>query len=224
MASLEEIISNVFLLPLSNLISDIVSLLPQILITAFLVFITYLIAHYVSVIVRKILYNIKVDRLIRVGNLQDTFGATSLASIYSYLIKWSLFIALVQKIIETVGLGFLAGLVTTIVFWLAKLAFTSIVVVTGLVVIDFLTLRILESKNAVINTIIRVIRAVLIVILVFTSLEQLGLKLAIAENVFLMIIGAGLFAVSLALGIGFGLALKDEARAILRRFRKKLRY
>ena len=223
MASIEEILTNVFIVPISSILSGIASLLPQTLITALLLLITYAISHFVGLAVKKTLYKIKIDMLIRVRDLKDTFGATSLAAIYSHLVKWSLFTLFTGKIIEIVNLGFIAGVSSTIIFWLTRLVFAAVLLVTGLVMIDFFTLRILESKPDFMKNIIMVVRIFLILILVFTSIEQLGLKLAVAENVFLMIVAAGLFAAALALGIGFGLAMKEDAKRILKQLRKKIK-
>lgn len=223
MVSIEEILNNVFFLPISSILSGIVSLLPQILITALLLLITYAISHLAGIAARQALYKIKIDALIRVKDLKDTFGATSLAAIYSHLIKWSLFILFASKIIEIVSLGFIAGVSGILIFWLTRLVFAALLLVTGLVIIDFFTLRVLETKPAFMKTIVSLIRVFLILVLVFTSIEQLGLKLAVAENVFLMIVGAALFAAALALGIGFGLALKEDAKGILKQLRKKIK-
>jgi hypothetical protein len=223
MTTIIEILNSIFIDPITTIISGLVQLLPQILIAAFLLVISYAISHFAGIIVRKILYQIKIDRLVRVRNLRDTFGATSLVAIYSQLVKWSLFIIFSGKIIGVVSLGFFSGIIDAIVFWLTKLVFTVFIIVTGLVLIDFFTLKILETKDAIIKYLITGVRAILIIVLVFTSLDQLGIKLAIAENIFLLVVGASLLGAALAVGIGFGLAMKDDAKKIIRQLRKKIK-
>jgi len=223
MAWIEEIINGVFVSPLLGIATRAIEVLPQLILATVLISVTYVISHLVGTLTKKILYRIRVDNLIRIKDLRDTFGATSMAAIYGHLVKWGLFTIFVVKIIETVSLGFISDAASVLIFWLTRLVFAAIILVTGLVLIDFFTLKILETRTSFMTLVIRAIRAFLIIVLVFTTLEQLGLRLAVAENIFLMAVGAALLAASLAIGIGFGLAIKEDARKTLRRLRKRIK-
>jgi hypothetical protein len=220
MATIDEILNKVFISPLVSIISAVVDLLPQALLALLLILITYSISHFIGVATRKFLYKIKIDNIIRARNMGDTFGATSLAAIYSQLVKLSLFVLFSVKILGIVNLGFISGIANALIFWLSKVVFTVTIIITGLVLIDFFTLRVLETKTNFMRNVVKPMRVFLIVVLVFTSLEELGLRLIVAENIFMMVVGAALFAAALALGIGFGLALKDDAKRILKQSRK----
>ena len=49
-------------------------------------------------------------------------------------------------------------------------------------------------------------------------LNQVGIEISLAENTFLIVLAG----VMLAVGIAFGLGLKDDARAIVKEIRKRI--
>ena len=67
------------------------------------------------------------------------------------------------------------------------------------------------------------IKGILVVVVIFTAIEQLGIKTALAQSIFLMVIAAVLITFSLAFGIGLGLTLKDEIKPMVKKFAKKLK-
>ncbi len=221
MATAEEILNSVFILPMTSLLAQVAESLPQILLAVASITAIYLVSNFAGILVRKFLYRIKADDLVRVKDRRDSFGATSLAAVYSYLVKWSIFFLFAAKAVEIIDLGLVSGLASVSIFWLSRIVSTILIIITGIVLIDFFTLRMLNARESFARNTAKVARAVFIILLIFTSLEQLGLRLAVAENVFIMVVGAALLAAALALGIGFGLALKEEARMTLRRLRKR---
>ena len=60
------------------------------------------------------------------------------------------------------------------------------------------------------------------IISIMIALEQIGVNISIAENTFLILVGAVALAFALAVGIGFGLAMKDEAKNILKQIKRKI--
>ncbi len=221
MADFVDMLNRIFVLPVAALLSQISELLPQIVLAGLLIIAMYFISDFAGAFVRKILYKIRIDRIVRVKDRRDSFGATSLAAVYSYLAKWSIFFLFAVKVIEIADLGLVLGIADMLMQWLSKIILAVLIAVTGIVLIDFFTLRMLNARESFAINIAKAARAFFIIVLIFTSLEQLGFRLVVAENVFLMFVGAALFAVALALGIGFGLALKEEAGIALRRLRKR---
>jgi hypothetical protein len=53
------------------------------------------------------------------------------------------------------------------------------------------------------------------------ALEQIGVDVSLAADVFLIIVGSICLAIALAIGIGLGLGMKDESKSVIRSFRNK---
>ncbi|MBI2676043.1 MAG: hypothetical protein HYX24_06300 [Candidatus Aenigmarchaeota archaeon] len=217
MADIGEMLQQIFIIPLSEFFSKSVSLLPKLLIVLVFLALIYIGAYIVGLAVKNVLHRIRIDRLLRAEDRKDTFGATSLAPIFGSAAKWSLFAVFAGRLFEAIDLGFLSPFAQLLMFWLTKLVLAAIVIAVGIVIIDFFTLRII-SRDKLFSGAIRIVRAFLIIVLAFTAIEQFGLKFSLAENIILLITAAALFAAALALGIGFGLAIRDEAKDFLRKF------
>lgn len=223
MTEILEILRIVFLQPLNQLYLDVVDVSPELIIVIVSLSLSYLISHFLGWLVGKTLYKTRIDKHIRVENLKDSFGATSLATIFGSLAKWGLFILFADKIFSLISLGVFSGIIIALFLWLKRLMLVLLTIVIGLLITDFFTLKIFIAKNEFLKNVRKIIRVILIMVIFFTVLEQLGLKLMLAETIFLMIIGSILFTLALAIGIGLGMGLKEDAKKIIKKYLKKLK-
>jgi len=215
-----EVLKIIFLQPLNELYLNIVNLTPELITTTISLFLSYLISHYIGLLVTKTLYKVRIDKHLRAENLKDTLGATSLTTIFGTFVKWGLFIIFADKIFSLISLGGFSSIFLAFIFLLEKLILAALTILVGLIIIDFFTLKIFITKSKFLENVKKGIRIILLLIIFFTILEQFGLKPILAENIFLLIIGSILFSLALAVGIGLGLGLKDEAKKILKQLKK----
>jgi len=220
MTGILETLKSVFLQPLNELYSRIYTLAPELITVIISLSVSYIISHYIGLLVKKTLYKVRIDKHIRVENLKDTLGATSIATIFGTFTKWGLFILFTDKIFSLISLGGFSGVILIFVLLLEKLILVALTILVGILIIDFFTMKVFVTKSKSLENVKKGIRIILLMIIFFTILEQLGLKPVLAENIFLLIIGSVLFALALAVGIGLGLGLKDEAKKIIKQLKK----
>ena len=102
--------------------------------------------------------------------------------------------------------------------WIPSLIAAVIVALVGLIAADYVAAKVTEVKAKSSGIIANTLKLVIVVFTLIIALSQLGVDVSIAENTVLIIIAG----IMLALGIGFGLAFKDEAKAIIKDVKKKL--
>jgi len=67
---------------------------------------------------------------------------------------------------------------------------------------------------------IGVLKLLIIIIVLIMGLDQIGVKIGVLQNTFLILVGAIALGIALALGIGLGFGLKNEATGVVKDFRK----
>jgi small-conductance mechanosensitive channel len=83
---------------------------------------------------------------------------------------------------------------------------------------EYISKKIKETKaknNSLLAALAKIITTVIVILI---ALKQIGIRVDVAENSFLIILGG----VMLCFAIAFGLALKDEAKNIVKEIRKRI--
>ncbi len=209
--------------PLRELYSGFLDILPGLLWFTIFVISGYLVSSFVGWITRKILYRINLDKRLRKLDLHDSIGDVSIAKLTGVILKWYIFILFLDEAISYLSLGPFSNFLDRLVGWIPSLILGVAIIIAGLILIDFIIHRLLELKNRYISLIGNIIKIILIIVVVFTAIEQLGINTQLAQNIFLVVIASVLITFSLALGIGLGLSMKDELKPIIQKYKKKLR-
>ncbi|MBR9698960.1 hypothetical protein GOV09_00700 [Candidatus Woesearchaeota archaeon] len=208
--------------PLQELWAAVLNVSPGVIWFIIIVIVGYFIAAILGWIVKKILYRINIDKKLRKLDLHDSMGPMSIAKLTGMIFKWYVFILFLNQGVTFLQLGKISDVITTFVAWLPRLIIGIVIIIVGLIFIDFIVHKLLAIKNRYIKFVATTLKAILIVIVVFTAIEQFGIETRLAQNIFLMIVGAVLITFSLALGIGLGLSFKDELKPVIRKFKKRL--
>ncbi len=215
--------ANIFLQPLYQLGTNLQAILPGVIWFILILIIGYFISTFLGFLLKKILYKVNIDKKLRKLDLHDSLGDTSLAKLLGTILKWYVFILFLNEAVYFLNLGILSSFINRLVDWLPSLILSITIIIIGLVFIDFIVHKILEIKNRYVQIIANVIKAILVVVIIFTAIEQLGIKTDLAQNIFIMIVGSVLITFSLALGIGLGLSLKDELKPVIKKLKRKIR-
>jgi hypothetical protein len=212
-----------FLNPIYTILDRLWEVAPGFLWFMVLIALGYIISSVVGWITRKALYKLNLDKRLRKLDLHDSVGDISIAKLASIILKWYIFILFLDQAIDFLDLGVLSSFIGKVVKWLPTLILSVTIIIAGLILIDFIIHKLLELKSKYIVMVANVIKGVLIVVVIFTAIEQLGVKTSLAQNIFLMVVASVLITFSLAFGIGLGLSLKDELKPVIKKLSKKVR-
>jgi hypothetical protein len=136
------------------------------------------------------------------------------------LVKWYIFTLFLLPAADFLRFGVLSSLLKEFALWVPHLLIAVIIFLFGLVLADFDADKILHAKRKGVNLVSRVVRWVVIAFIGLIALGQAGVNVELATNTTLILMAGIALGAGAALGIGFGLALKDEAKGIIKHVKK----
>lgn len=212
---------------ISNFFERIIKSLPEvlgnILIGILLLVIGYIVGAVLGHFVKRILQKVGLDKKMEKERLSDSIGKLPLSHILGKITKWYIFIIFVGQAAEIIELNQFSGLVEKFVLWIPELLFGIVIIIVGLILAEYIANHLKETKIRSVRVLSQVIKVLIIFFVLVIALTQIGLNVIIVGNTFLVILGSICLALALAIGIGFGLALKDEARSIIKNLRKEVK-
>ena len=206
--------------PVLILWNSIVSILPGIVFAVLTIVLGYIVGTFVGWVVKHALQKSKVDDwLVRIGRA-NSLGGLHISNVSGQLIKWWIIVAFLAPAANWLELGQLSTILERVALWAPNLIASIVIVLAGLIVADFFADAASHAKKLKgIRAISSVIKVVTIIFFVEIALRQIGISIVLAETTILIIIGG----IVLALAIGFGLGLRNEAEGIIKDWRKSLK-
>jgi len=208
--------------PLARVWQGVIYGLPGAIAAIVIILVGYFTSLVVGYIVKKLLVKSGIDNWMIKMKLDDAIGHINLSSLLAVITKWYLFIIFLIPASNVLQLGVLSDLFEDLTKWLPNLIVALVIVIFGLVASDYVHDKILRAKIRGIKISAVVVKWLILVSVALVALSQIGIQIALAENLIYIIVGAVALAFAIAVGIGFGLALKDESKEILKSIKKRL--
>ncbi|NQV08849.1 hypothetical protein HQ529_03290 [Candidatus Woesearchaeota archaeon] len=204
--------------PLINLWNGLVTTLPGILASLVVLILGWLFAVVISWVVKHVLHKIKLDEhVIEKTHLSKHVGKFNLTNFLATITKWYVFILFLPSAAGLINLTKLSEFLMTVSLWVPNLIVAIVLALLGFLTIEYVGDKVSETKAKGAHLIASVIKVIILIFVAIIALEQVGINVAIAENSFLIILAG----IMLALGLGFGLGLKDEAKSLISNLKKK---
>ncbi len=207
--------------PLSAIWYSLVGQLPGIVAAVIVLIVGGFVAVIFGHALKVVLERLRVDDYVKKARLTKTIGHTHVPAVAGEIFKWYILILFLQQAVSLVNLGTLSVLLGQFVAWLPNVIVAIIVLLFGIAVANFVYYKTWEhSKQKGVRASAGILKAVILVMVIIMSLNQIGVDVGILEHTFLLIIGALAIGVALALGIGLGLGLRKESENIIKGIRK----
>ena len=207
--------------PLYALWANTVELIPSLVAAIIVILIGWFIALLLGHVVRVILERLRIDNKVRKSKMTREIGHLHLPAIFGELTKWYIFIIFLQVGVDLLTLGTLSSLLDTFVRWLPNVIAAALIVLFGIFIVQVIEKKVLEhSKVKGTHLVMKVIKAVLVILVTIIALKQIGLQVAILENTFLLLVGAFAVGLAIAMGIALGMGMKDSAKTMVKDFKK----
>lgn len=179
----------------------------------------YIVGWAIGFIVRKVLHKAKLDRLVmRDATIRAVAGDFELSAFLGLIVKWYIFVLFLTPAASLVNLTALSDFLGKAALWIPSLIAAILVAIIGLIAADYAYAKIHEVKAKSSGVIAGITKVIIVIFTLIIALSQLGIDVSIAENSFLIVLAG----VMLALAIGFGLAMKDELKPVIKDMKKKL--
>ncbi len=202
---------------------QILSFLPNVIIAVILFVLGWVLGIFLGRAVTHVIHVLRIDHALNKAGMSvisERAGVkVSVAGFLGFIVKWTVIVSFTIASTEILNLNNVSKVLSDIVAYIPSVIVASIILIIATLVADFVS-RIVESSlratNIKADFAAKVARwAILIVGGIFPALSQLGIAPQIVEILFTGVI----FAISLALGLSFGLGGRDAASKAIERMK-----
>ncbi len=205
---------------LGALYSSFVASLPSLLIAIVFIVLGLIFGLVAKFIISKIVSSMGIDEWFEEQNLLAAIGNKTFSEVFGTIVKWYIFFVFLKQAVELVNLMTLNEVLG---FWIQYALLVIVaagVVIAGLIIGRFARNAIEATKHSLRRIFGLMLELMVVYVAVVMAISILGLPTRLLEYAFLIAIGGVVLAVSLMVGIGFGYALKDEAKNIIKELKK----
>lgn len=204
-------------------LKGVVNYLPKVVGAVVVILIGVLVAWAVKTVIVRVLKLIKVKPYTDAIGLNKVFPEKlELAELLGDLAKWIIMIVFLLPALEILELTQINELVAQVVAYLPNVVVAVVIVVVGAVVGDLIS-RVVESAASTIGAKTAAVAAdvarwSVVVFAVLAALLQLGIAVAIINNLVVGFVAM----IAIAGGLAFGLGGQDAAREVIERLKKNM--
>jgi hypothetical protein len=207
--------------PLYSLWGAFVYIVPSIVVALLVLILGYAIAFLIGYVLRTILEKLGLNKHIKGSVMSKTVGHTNIPSLVGEITKWFVFLIFLQVAVDVLKLAALSTWLGVFVAWLPNIIVAIIIFFSGVALAHYVDLKIKEHTNMKGMLFISgVLKLVVMVLVLLVGLKQIGIRVELLENSFLIILGSLGLGLALALGIGLGLGLRKEAEDVVKKLKK----
>lgn len=208
--------------PLITFINSIINVLPGIIGAVLLAVLGYILSAFIGLLIKKALIKLNLDKWYESTGKHAALGQMSLSHLIGGMTKWYLFALFLVPAVSIMQLPVFAQLLTVIALWIPKLLLAILVVLAGIIAADIAGEKLAHAKKITwIRSLTPPIKFVIILFFLDVALRQVGIDFTLASSTFLILLAGVTLAVSLAIGISFGYALRPEVESAIKQFKKK---
>lgn len=206
---------------LARVLEGIILFLPNLVVAVILVLVGWLFGGILGRAVTHLINLLKVDQTLKKIGLEESMSGMNfnVAKILGGLVKWAIIVAFLMTAAQGVGLESFAAFLWTILGYIPNVIVAAFILIASFVLADFVFKLVSDGSRAagVKHGAAAVLAKYSIVITgVLAALAQLNIAAGFTEILFTGFVGA----VSLAIGLAFGLGGKDTAARMLSRAEK----
>jgi hypothetical protein len=218
MAILEEVTS-----PFLRLAYGFVDAVPGVVAAILILILGYIVAWVLGRVVGGILSRVKFDQwALHKTNMSRVIGEFRLSHFLELITKWYVFILFLPAAANVINLGMLQNFLLDVALWIPQVILAVIIGLVGIMAADYVGMKIEETRARAASIIATAAKVVILIFTAIIVLDQIGVKVDIAANSVLIILGGIMLALALMFGIGFGLAMQSEARSMISKMKKRL--
>jgi xanthosine utilization system XapX-like protein len=217
MAIIQEIAS-----PFLRLIYGFVDAVPGLIAAALIIVLGWLVGKLIHRVVTEILDRVRFDDwVLKHTSVNKTIGDFEFGRFLALVSKWYTFILFLPPAANVISLEPLQNFLLAVALWIPQAIVAVILGLIGVMAAEYAEMKVVETKAKRAGWVASASKAVILIFTVIVVLDQLGIRVDVAKDSFLVILAGVMVGLSLAFGIGFGLGMRDEAKKIVTNIRRK---
>lgn len=202
---------------LTDVLLQIINFLPEVLLSIIFVIVGFVFGSILGAAMKHLISDIlKIDKYIRSAGVDETIAGNhfTVGGLLGALVKWSVIVAFVMAATDVLNLGVVSIFIMSALSFVPHVLVAAIMIITSVILADFVARVVSRATHAA------KVKGDLAASISKFSILGLGIFVALDQIIpsagILYIITIGIVsAVSLGLGLSFGLAGKDHANRIL---------
>jgi len=206
--------------PLVSIWQGFVNVTPSIIAGILVLIFGYILSSLLGALVHALLKAAKIDDHLRKARMAHSIGFISVPTLIGALIKWYVFALFVVESARLFKLGVLSQQLANLAELLPSVFAAVLIVLGGLIIADFAADRMLHAKRKGVRVASSLVRWAIIIVVIITALNQIGVNVSFVTNALLIIVTAIAVGIAIAFGIGFGTAFKEESKSIIKSIKK----
>lgn len=206
-----------------NFWESFVTWFPGLIAAVIVVILGWIIASIIGGIVTRVLHRAKLDYWIKTRNLKEALYGKELSSILGSLLKWYIIVIFLGEAAMLVKLTALSTVVTAIVFYLPTLIGAALVILIGMLIGEYVKNEALDTKMSYKELVGSVGKWLVIYFALVIGLQTAGFEVNILLDAFRIGFAALAIVVAIVVGLGFGLAFRDDIMKYADDFKKDIK-
>jgi len=208
--------------PLIALWDAFINSLPGVLGGILILIFGYLLGEVLELLIIRGLHKIKFNKFIHSFKISKNLEKFDVSHFIGVLIKWYVFVIFLAPAASIAKMGTLSILLLDLARWVPHFLVAVLIVVFGWLAADVMGTRVEATKVKSKHMASLLVKTFIMVFVLVIALDQLKVNLTLLHETYVILLSAIAFGVALAIGIGFGLAMKDDAKKVIKNIRKKL--
>jgi len=200
--------------PLQIIGVQFASVIPKIFYTAVVVLFGYLLGWFLGIIVKHALKRMKFDEKFRKLHLAKPLENIKVSSLLGWVVKWYTFVVFAAAGAGYIQLYPVTELFTRFAAWFPSLMLAMAIGILGAILAEYVYKMVMHVSTKEVRVMASIAKYFILVVVLLLALDQI-IDISVLERVMLILVAGVAVGLSLAIGISFGLALKDEARGFL---------
>jgi len=208
---------------IQSILVDLVAVIPKLLV-AILIFVAgWIIASVFSWIVEKVLRYIGLEKFLKTHKLEDSLGRVKLSNLLVKLSKYYILLIFLQASISMLNLGTITTFISSVLIYTPVVIGALLLIAAAAVLGELLREKIIEieDKSKTVRWLADATKAIIIFMGIMVGLTTMGFNTQIITLSFLEILQGAVYGIALAFGIAFGLGGQDDAKDVVKKFRKQ---
>jgi len=206
----------------SSMIMGLPNLILGLIVAIIFIIIGALLGDAIKKLVEKVLNTAKLDEWAKEHKLKESVGGVHLSELAGTFIKWYIILIFLTQAAEFVALGSLRTFMLALVYYIPIVLAALIIVVLGLLLAKFLRNKIEATNHKYKRTIAVAVEILVIYLAAIIGLRRVGIDVSVLEQAFLIAFTAFVLVVALILGISFGLAFKNDVKALVQNLKREV--
>ncbi|MFA5406180.1 MAG: hypothetical protein WC307_02380 [Candidatus Nanoarchaeia archaeon] len=196
--------------------------LPKIITALLILLLGWVVAKISEVIIKKLMTASQIDEWLKKMKLKESLYNISVTNAVSLIVKYYIIIIFLKEAAVRTSLTFLAELFDGIIRAIPEVSVGAGIIIIAMVFADFVRKKIKSNAIPFNETIAEIVYGIILFFAVVMALPKFGLtNTSLLEDTFKYIVLGVSLGISLAIGIGFGWAIKEgPAKSFFKKKRK----